>query len=347
MPSNYSQNLRIELIATGEQSGTWGNTTNTNLGTLIEDAISGYIDVSVTSANQALTATDGAADESRNMIVGLNTTGWMSPTNFNVYIPPVDKFYVIRNTSAYAATIYCSTIIGNTSPKGTGVTVAAGKTTILYSDGTDVLTAINAVTSVGWTGGIVSIATADTTPAFTIAGTSGGIPYFSSSSTWASSAALAANAIVLGGGAGNAPATTTTGTGVVTALGNNVNAAGGLTTINGVATLTNKRIDPRASTATSTTSLTPDVSSYDQYNLTAQAATLAINAPIGTPVDGNKLIFRILDNGVAQTLNWNGTYTEIGVTLPVATTPNKMLYVGCIYNAANTRWDVIATSTQA
>lgn len=61
------------------------------------------------------------------------------------------------------------------------------------------------VTSVGWTGGIVSIATATTTPAFTIAGDSGGIPYFSSSSTWASSGALTSGAIVLGGGAGGAP----------------------------------------------------------------------------------------------------------------------------------------------
>ncbi len=61
------------------------------------------------------------------------------------------------------------------------------------------------VTSVGWTGGIVSIATATTTPAFTIAGTSGGIPYFSSSSAWASSGALTAGGMVLGGGAGSAP----------------------------------------------------------------------------------------------------------------------------------------------
>jgi plastocyanin len=75
------------------------------------------------------------------------------------------------------------------------------------------------VTSVGWTGGIVSIATATTTPAFTIAGTSGGIPYFSSSSTWASSAALAANAIVIGGGAGVAPSTTTTASGILTFIG--------------------------------------------------------------------------------------------------------------------------------
>jgi hypothetical protein len=87
-------------------------------------------------------------------------------------------------------------------------------------------TTVGTVTSVGFTGGIITVATATTTPALTVAGTSGGIPYFSSASTWASSAALAAGALVLGGGAGVTPATTTTGTGVVTALGVNTGTAG-------------------------------------------------------------------------------------------------------------------------
>ena len=113
-------------------------------------------------------------------------------------------------------------------------------------------------------------------------------------------------------------------------------------------TLTNKRIDPRVSSTTSSaSSVTPDISSYDIYAWTAQAATLTINAPIGTPVNGDKLIFRILDNGSSQSISWNGTFTAIGVTLPTATTASKMTYVGCIYNAANTRWDVIAVTTQA
>ena len=75
------------------------------------------------------------------------------------------------------------------------------------------------VSSVSFTGGLISVATATTTPALTVAGTSGGIPYFSSTSTWASSGLLATNSLMIGGGAGASPSTTTTGTGVLTFLG--------------------------------------------------------------------------------------------------------------------------------
>lgn len=112
-------------------------------------------------------------------------------------------------------------------------------------------------------------------------------------------------------------------------------------------TLTNKRIDPRVVSAASASSLTPSIATADIYAYTALAAGLTINAPVGTPVDGNKLTFRLLDNGTARALTWNATYTVIGVTLPTTTVANKTTYVGCIYNANNTRWDVIAVATQA
>jgi hypothetical protein len=123
-------------------------------------------------------------------------------------------------------------------------------------------------------------------------------------------------------------------------------AAASIATYTGAETLTDKRINPRTSSTASTATLTPDISAFDQYNLTAQAVGLTVAAPTGTPVDGNKLIIRILDNGTPQTINWNGTYTAIGMTLPTTTTANKMIYVGCVYNSTNTRWDVIALTTQ-
>jgi hypothetical protein len=129
--------------------------------------------------------------------------------------------------------------------------------------------------------------------------------------------------------------------GLISATGNitvgNISAVGGIVGL----------INPRTITTTSNAALTPNIAVYDQYNYTALAANLTINAPTGSPVDGNKILFRIIDNGTSRTLTWNATYTVIGVTLPTATTANKMVYVGCVYNSTNTRWDTIAVSTQA
>ena len=107
-----------------------------------------------------------------------------------------------------------------TAGSGITVTPGVGSITIAATGGGG-----GSVTSVAqsFTGGLISVAgspiTTSGTLALTVAGTSGGIPYFSSGSTWASSAALAANALVIGGGAGAAPSTTTTGTGILTFLG--------------------------------------------------------------------------------------------------------------------------------
>jgi len=132
--STYSPSLRLELITTGTQAGTWGNTTNTNLGTLVESAIAGYVSVSITSANQALTALDGAPDQSRNMTIALTT---ITAAAFNVYAPPAEKTYVIYNASAQTATIFNSTVLGNTTAAGSGVAIPAGRTVTVWSDGTN------------------------------------------------------------------------------------------------------------------------------------------------------------------------------------------------------------------
>ena len=137
-------------------------------------------------------------------------------------------------------------------------------------------------------------------------------------------------------------ASTSTTTGALT-VGGGVGIAGNLYVGGSILS----RINSRITTAASASTLTPDVSVSDIYAYTALAVGLTVNAPIGTPVDGNKLMFRLLDNGTARALTWNATYTIIGVTLPTTTVVNKTTYVGCIYNANNTRWDVIAVSTQA
>lgn len=143
MPSTYSPNLRIELIGNGEQSGTWGSTTNTNLGTLIESAIAGYVDVPVTSTSQALTALAGVDDQSRNMVVAFPSSLESPPStvagNFTIYIPPAEKLYIFNNRTAYSATISAATAVNGTTPTGGAtITIPAGKTMIVFCDADDV-----------------------------------------------------------------------------------------------------------------------------------------------------------------------------------------------------------------
>lgn len=126
MASTYSPNLRIELIGYGEQNNTWGTTTNTNLGTLIEQAIAGKAAVDVTAGNVTLTAVDGATDQSRQMILAITGTPGVTRT---VTAPSVSKVYVVANGSNATITIKTAT--------GTGVAVSSGKAKFVYCNGTD------------------------------------------------------------------------------------------------------------------------------------------------------------------------------------------------------------------
>jgi hypothetical protein len=142
------------------------------------------------------------------------------------------------------------------------------------------------------------------------------------------------------------------GTGVATALAANANATGGVTTIDGTATLTNKRITARVNAQTTTTSPWAwNSDSYDQQSFSALANALTINADAGTPTDGQKTIFRFKDNGTARALTWTtGTaksFRAIGVILPTTTVINKTVYVGCVYNILDSRWDAVAVAQEA
>lgn len=100
-------------------------------------------------------------------------------------------------------------------------------------------------------------------------------------------------------------------------------------------------------TTASTASLTIDSDTYNRYTVTALAAAMTINAPTGTPVDGQNLIIRIKDNATARALTWNAAFRAIGVTLPTTTVISKTMYIGCTYNSADSKWDVIAVAEEA
>lgn len=114
-------------------------------------------------------------------------------------------------------------------------------------------------------------------------------------------------------------------------------------------TLTNKRVTARVQGTTSASTITPTGDSSDQYNVTALATTAVFAIPSGTPTDGQKLSIRILAP-TTQTISWTttaGGYRVIGTTLPTSAPAGKTIYVGCVYNAADTFWDVVAVATQA
>ena len=106
-------------------------------------------------------------------------------------------------------------------------------------------------------------------------------------------------------------------------------------------------VKPIVNTTTTTATLTPNIDEYEQEDVTDLASAMTIAAPTGTPSTGMKLLFRITDDGTNRALTWNVIYRAIGVTLPSTTTANKILYVGCIYDEAGSKWDVVAVKEEA
>ena len=130
MASTYSP-LKIELIGTGDQSGTWGNTTNINLGTAIEEAITGSADVAFSSADVTLTLTNtNTTQTARNL--RLNLIGTSGGARI-LTVPDIEKFYIIRNALANTVTVKNTT--------GATYAVPAGVTAQVFSTGAGVLSA--------------------------------------------------------------------------------------------------------------------------------------------------------------------------------------------------------------
>jgi hypothetical protein len=124
------------------------------------------------------------------------------------------------------------------------------------------------------------------------------------------------------------------------AIWNVLNVKASLT---GTETLTNKRVNPRTGgtqTITSSATPIPDISLGDQFIITALAEGATFGAPTGTPVEGQKLIIRIKDDGTARALAWNAIYREgTDVAKPLTTIISKTMYCNFIYNATDTKWD--------
>mgnify|MGYP003626492385 FL=1 len=136
MASSYSTSLKLEKMVTGEKAGLWGTVTNTNLD-LIQEAIGGYISIAVTSSDITTTISDGASSNGRNFVIKL--TGTLA-ANRNVTVPDsLEKAYIVIDATDRSSNHYTLTF---KTASGTGVVLPVGSTSVLFADGTNIVSAL-------------------------------------------------------------------------------------------------------------------------------------------------------------------------------------------------------------
>ena len=132
MASSTSSDLKLELITTGEKSGTWGTITNTNLQKL-EQAASGYISLAVGSGDVALSLANHATANGKNLYYKL--TGTLTPNRSDTMPDSAERVFIVEDATTRSASNYTLTV---KTVSGTGLVLPVGSTTVLYSDGTNI-----------------------------------------------------------------------------------------------------------------------------------------------------------------------------------------------------------------
>lgn len=324
MPTTNSPNLQTTLIGTGLQSGTWGDTTNINLGTLLEQAISSYCTQQFSNADvtlQIITGTDVTGSTNVGAIYTAGTTAVPvsgrnmyiecqgSSTGNNLIVPTNRKLYFIyNNISSGGGTITVKT------PTGTGIAVPVGRRALLACDGTNIVNAISVVNSITGTAPVSAT-------------TVGGVATISM------------------------PAATSGNSGYLTAANwSTFNGKQDAFTASTGLSLSSNTLKAVPRNTTSSTYSSWNSSTTDQLNITAQGTNITIGADSdagATVVNGQKFMFRVTANGtitVSFTTGASYAFRSIGgISLASITlTSSQTLYVGCIYNSTALRWDVVA-----
>lgn len=295
MAITYSTNLRLTLIGTGDQAGTWGNTTNTNIGTLIEQSIAGYVSQTVSDSAgspTSLTISDGTSSVARNMVLVLQgaLTG-----NRDVILPTNQKLYFITNntTGGYTVTVKCA--------GQTGVALPPGAKAILVCNGVDIVEAAN------YFSGLVFPSSATIA---TLSGTTLG--YASASLTTASIASgTVSNLIATNAGIGSASITTVTGTTIGAVASSTIRGISGVITNFNASSASITTL-----TATSSTITTLKSTSATIDNLTVGS----LNASIALPSSGTIATLSGTTLGYGSASITNASIASGTITALLATT---------------------------
>jgi hypothetical protein len=375
MTINNTALLGLALPVTGTEGGTWGDTVNTSITSLLDSAIAGTTTLS-TDADVTLTTSNFVANQARQAIILWTAGGTATRT---ITAPAQSKTYTVINKTSSTQSIK---IVG-VGPT-TGVTIIAGESALVAWNGLDFIKVssnsslgaltVTSLTDTGLTATRVLYAGASGLLQDSANMTFNGTVLTSSFAGPVAATTLSASSTVsgtgfstylasppaIGGTAAAGGAFTTlsassmvSGTGFSTylasppAIGGTAAAAGSFTTLSASNTI---RGTSTTITGSAGGTITPTADTTNQYTITALGAAATFAAPSGTPVDGQKLILRIKDNGTARALTWTtsaGGYRVVGTVLPTTTTVSKVLYVGCVYNSQDTFWDVVAVITQA